>query len=256
MYRDSKFGLITQKDGDPGDCLQRTSSYYLLLNELGIRNDDRGISRFLGFKRDLDKLYWGFGRYLRHPGGEYNSEKKRYIRWFANPNNVPRDQMVVTQAALVSYDMKDDMWAIIKARAKNFFLHFNSESYDDQEEVRVKFPDIPAPIEFAQYIRGMEAWYLYPALLVLDLQLLSDLYFRQMNERNLYDSDNMMLPVILSCLHRYTTPWGLLAKYLYSKTDAVARLRAYHSESDGKNGIEELGIIYEQAFNKLIKGEK
>lgn len=248
-YRDI-WGLITQPDMDGGDTSQRTGSEYALLASLQAEQDDRGKDIRAGFLYDLDKLRVAEGRYVRHPTAQITI-RGRYIPWYANPNNFPRDQSVVIQAAMVLLNTKEELRALVKARAKHWFFHFNTESYDDSEDINHTYPDIPAPIEFAQFIRGLDLWYLRPLLYILDLQLLSDLFFRSLNDRNKWDSDNMLVPVMLSSLSKWPTCVGKLAKWLYARTDAVTRLQYYHS--DMNNGIEPLGDLYVLAFNRLIK---
>lgn len=253
-YRD-QWGLITQKDKDGGDTCQRTGSAYALMAALGCEVDDRDKPLVEGFLYDLDKLRVAPGRYVRHPIAN-EPVNGRYTPWYGNPNNFTRDQSVVLQAAMVLLGTTKELRELFEVRKKNKFLHFNTESYDEIEEKVVKFPDIPAPIEFAQFIRGLDLWYLRPLLYILDLQLLTDLYFRQRNIRNLWDSDNMMLPVILSCLCKWPTFWGKLARKLYAKTDAANRYREYYSEAYGRNGINPLGDLYETAFYETIEKYK
>lgn len=247
-YRD-KFGLLVQRDLDAGDSLQRTSSLYALLGALKAEQDDRGKSIQEGCTYDLALHGVSVGRFRRHPDGKLVGG--RYIRWYANPNNVSRDQTIVMEAAMVINKCKDLLSVHLKQRLKRGFLHFNTESYDDSEPVKKKFPDIPNPIEFALIIRGLDLEFLYPLLYLLDLQLLTDLYFR----KGVNDADNMYLPIMLASLSVYPTLIGKLAKKLYARTNAVECLRNYHSEADGKNGIEPLGELYELAFNTLIKGK-
>lgn len=254
MRRDY-WSIIVQADGDGGDSAQRTGSAYALWAAIGADQDDRGKSVVDGFLYDLDKLTVAPGRHIRHPIFEA-PKNGRYTPWYGNPDNFSRDQSVVLQAAMVLLGTRRQLKELVIARAKNFFLHFNSQSYDDQEPITKKFPDIPAPIEFAQFIRGLDLSLLKPLLYVLDLQLLTDLLFRTVNKRNAYDSDNMFLPVLLSSLCKYPTFIGKIAKKLYARTNAVKMLRAYHSEANGNNGNENLGELYQAAFEQCIQEKK
>lgn len=251
-YRD-QWNLLTQASKDGGDTAQRTGSLYTLLFALGQVADDKGVGTYQGFTEDLHRLRVAPGRYVRHPSSQ-DPINGRYIPWYSNPNNFTRDQSVVLQSALVLSGDKDSLRELVQARKQNYFMHFNTESYDDSEEIRKHSPDIPSPIEFAQFIRGLDMWWARPLLYILDLQLLLDVFFRSLNKRNLWDTDNSMMPVMLSCLGKWPTFIGKLARYLYSKTDAPTRLAYYHSEMN--NGIEPLGDLYVLAFNRLIKGEK
>jgi hypothetical protein len=251
-YRDL-YGLLTQKSKDGGDSLQRTGSLYSLLGALRAEQDDRGKSVREGLLYDIDKYLSIEGRYRRHPNGHLQPDGK-YFHWYANPDNLSRDQSIVLQAAMVINGCKGQMTALAKQRMKRLFFHFNTQTYDDQEPLKTKFPDMPSPIEFAQFIRGLEIKWLYPLLLILDLQLLGELIAIKLSDRAKYDSDNMLIPIMLSCLVKMKTPIGALAKILYARTDAVARVKAYYAEGDNKDGIVPMGDLYELAFNKLIKG--
>lgn len=246
-YRDM-WGLLVQKDGDGGDSLQRTASYYALLGALNVEVDDRGKSRQDGFKYDLDKYRVARGRYRRHPNGILKGG--RWIKWYADPNNVSRDQAIVVQAALVIYDQKDEMKDVFRARIKRGLMHFNTESYDDSSVIVKQIPDIPNLHEIGQFIRGMHVWWARPLLYITDAQLILDLIFRTMSGRNLYDTDNMYMPILLAANARYGTFWGAWAKKLYAKTDAVQRLLAYHGADN--NGIIPLGQLYKVAFEQLF----
>ena len=252
-YRDL-FGILTQASGDGGDSAQRTGSLYALLAALKAEQDDRGKSVIEGFRYDLDKLQAFPGRYRRHPDGR--CENGRWVKWYANPNNFTRDQSSVLQAAMVMLDMESELRDIYAQRKTRYLFHFNSESYDDSEPIRTKFPDPPSLIEVGQFIRGLHKWYLYPLLLITDLELFGFLILRKFSERTRYDSGNMYVPLLLSSLHRYATPWGILAKKLYSRTNDMADVRKYYSEAEGRNGLEPLGELYELVFNTVIKGEK
>jgi hypothetical protein len=137
-----------------------------------------------------------------------------------------------------------------KARARRLLLHFNTVSYDDQEPIRKKFPDIPNLVEIGQIIRGFNLWGLWPILCITDLQNLIDV----LGARKLqpYDSDNMLLPILITNNTHLATPISWLAKKIYKMTDARERLLAYHAEGPGKNGNVELGKLYVEAFERCL----
>lgn len=247
-YRD-KFNLITQANGDGGDTCQRTASYYLAIKLLGYQMDDLGVSVDAGFLYDTCTLRHSYGRYRRHVDGRQNIAG-RWHRWYANPDNFSRDQSIVLQSAFIVFNMKYSLLELFKARAKRLFFHFNTESYDDHELIKKKIPDAPSPIEFAQFIRGLKAWYLYPLLYLLDLQLVFDVCITRYI--NPWDSDNMILPILVSSLHRYPTFVGKFARWIYSFSNAKDRISAYYSEENGQNGLRPLGELLCKLFDKEI----
>lgn len=244
FYRDAN-GRLGQADGDKGDSCQRTASYITLKRFLG---------EGLADSAQLINLYEvASGRYVRYAGPANEVGRViRYIPWYGNPNNFTRDQSVVLQAALVIEGNRAAMWRLFKARAKRFLFHFNTESYDDQEPITKKFPDMPNFVECGQFIRGLNAWYLYPVLFVTDLQNLFDvLLFRYVTKRAQWDSDNMLLPIVVSNNYKYPTTVSWITKKLYKLSDAPKRLAIYHSEQNEANGNEALGRLYIRAFEAL-----
>lgn len=243
--------VICQKDGDGGDSAQRTGSFYTLLALLESKTDDRGLPLTQGAELDFMSLSYGQGRYRRN--GDGHQSNGRWFRWYANPNNFTADQSILLQTAFLTLKNKKRLKDLYDQRRKRCFFHFNTESYDDGENVRRTIPDMPRPIEFSIFMRGLSGWWSYPLLCIFDFQLITDLIFRNLGSRGKYDSDVTYLPVLLSCVNTRPTPWGILAKFLYKKTDAIVRIKEYFSEANGKNGIEPLGRLYETVWNRLIK---
>lgn len=243
-YRDD-WKLITQADKDGGDTANRTGALYVYLKFLNSEVDDRAKPIKEGLAYDLFELEKQSGRFVRHSDPS---------RWYSNINNFTRDQSILIQAALVMYDLKHTMFRIFKQRLKRMFFHFNTEEGDDRPETKkTKWPDPPAPIEFAQFIRGMECKWLYPLLWLLDLQLVIDVLIvrpitiKQGNK----DFDSNYLPILIASLYKGKTMWGLLAKKIYKHTDAPNRIKSYFKEGPGHNGLAPLGEIAVMAFNKL-----
>lgn len=242
LYHADSVGRIGQADGDKGDSAQRTASFIVLMRALG-QKDVMPVS-------DLQLINYfevAAGRFVRYPTAN-NGE--RYVPWYGEPDNFTRDQAVVLQAAMVMVGAKDAMKRLFKARASRLLLHFNTLSYDDQEPIRKKFPDLPNFVELAQFIRGFNLWGLYPLLCILDLQNLIDVLFARKLQP--YDSDNMLLPILISSNTHLATPISWLTKKLYKFTDARQRLLAYHEEGPGKNGNAPLGALYVKVFEECL----
>jgi hypothetical protein len=80
--------------------------------------------------------------------------------------------------------------------------------------------------------------------LFLDLFLLGDLYFRK---KNSWDYDNMLASQIMVSNFRYKTPFSVLAKKLYAKTNYKETIVNYY---DG--GLPLLGELYVLVSKQLI----
>ena len=139
----------------------------------------------------------------------------------------------------------------IKLRAQRLFLHFSTENDGkDAGPLKTKLPDPPRPKELSLLIRAGGYTYLYPLLYLFDLVLIADvLVVRRWSERNKWDFDNQLLPVVLASVRVMPTFISRLAGKLYTKTDAPDRLLNYHSAKH--NGIEPLGRLMVEAFHAL-----
>lgn len=240
-YRDD-WGLITQANRDGGDTASRTGAFYSL-----IPCEDR-------FKKDLLQLQANVpGRYLRHPSGLIVGGLGRCVPWYSDKDNFTRDQAINLQSALAINGFKPELLAVFKARAKRFFLHFNTKSYDDAEPVRTTFPDLPSPSEVGQFVRGLQAWYLVPLLWVTDIELLVSVLLanRTAISKSAGDDVQKLVCTILSADRRYATLFSKLAKKLLDKQNTIYKIKLYFSESNGDNGIEPLGELFEYRIQQL-----
>ena len=253
-----KDGVITQADGDKGDTLNRLGVYYSALYALGALRDDRAQPLSVGLIRSYFSLQAGptiieFGRFRR--GNSAN-------RWFNNPNNVTRDQMVPVEASMALSRDTELARAHFWKRAKRLFFHFSTQNDgQDAGPLKYKLPDLCTPSEFGTLIRATRYKLLYFLLPVTDLFLWLDVkYSRSVSERSLYDADNQLLPQVLAALDQPTFVTEFVRR-TYAQTDAATRLRSYYSESEyadspGKyrNGIEPLGELAALAFERAIGG--
>jgi hypothetical protein len=241
-------GIIVQRDKDQGDSLNRIGVYYSTLAALGVTFDDQFTTPSAGLAWTEFKLTDGlnFGRFRRGVGQS---------RWFSNPDNVTRDQMVPMEAALALNGQKTIARAHFWKRASRLFFHFSTQNDGaDAGPLKFKLPDVCTPSEFGTLIRATKYKWLYWLLPVTDLFLYIDVvYSRSLNERSLYDADNQLLPQVLAALNEPTFVTEYVRK-AYAVTDAAARLRSYYSESDGRNGIEPLGELAALAFERAVGG--
>lgn len=232
---------VVQADGDGGDSLNRLgcvdSCIYFLRNKKLYFNGSFLLNA-LPFNSKIP------GRFCRNPDES---------RWYSNPNNVTRDQMLPLESALAIGGLTQLARTHAALRAKRWFFHFSEENdgKDAGPTVR-KLPDPPSPSELGLLIRACDNKSLKAALWFFDLFLLFDvLVTRKLTDRNRYDMDNQLLPVVLASVSVMPTWISKLSARIYSKTDADQRLLAYHAEGPGKNGIEPLGKIMAETFKTL-----
>jgi len=249
-------GVISQRDEDQGDSLNRMGVYYSVLAALNVNRDDESNTLIGGlYGAEFSLRGSEFGRYRR------GNDKSR---WFYNENNVTRDQMVTVEAAMALVADREAARAHFWLRAKRAFLHFSTQNDGaDAGPLKFKLPDICTPSEFGTLIRATKYKFLYFLLPLTDLALLIDVKFsRSLNERALYDADNQLLPQVLAALNEPT----FVTEYVrraYAQTDAASRLRSYYSEAEYadspgkfKNGIEPLGELAALAFERAVGGLK
>lgn len=241
-----RLGLLAQNDGDMGDTLQRTGSYYTLLSYLGVEHDDRGLPLLEGYNTDMQQLTVAPG-YFRRSNDEGD--------WSANPENCSRDQVSSLQAAVVALHDFERGREIFMSFAKRGFLNQNirhNDTYPDNPKYAAKFPDPPSLMQLSLMLRGLGHWSVYPALLVLDTALLFDVtVFRRLNSRELWDSDIKLLPILIGANSYLPTPWSRLAMQLYleQKTDIERRVRYYNEPAN--NGIVPLADLYALTLEEM-----
>ncbi len=244
LYRSQ--GLITQLDSDMGDTLQRTGSYYTLLNILGASRDDLNRPLSQGYNEDLKALTHQRGIYRRSNDPSY---------WGFDPENCSRDQIFAAQAAIVAFkDFKRgrELFAEFMRRG---FLNQNSRpnwAYPWQEDYSWKIPDIPTPSQLSLLLRGLGNKAVYPLVFILDAFIIVDIQlFRKLDSRELWDYDIKQFPALLSAntyLPTIWSKWGLQL-YLRDKQDVIARIQNYNLKK--YNGIKPLADLYMITLEKL-----
>ena len=121
MYIDN-YGLITQADGDTGDCAARAGEY------LFIKPDDKA------FGNVIDHLEVSPGIWIRHPN-------------YPDTKDMSRDQMDPLIIAMGVNNNRGALWDTFKKHLKRGFLYQNG--------------DLPMFSTFGLYVRAFKAWYLY-----------------------------------------------------------------------------------------------
>lgn len=239
-------GLISQLDKDMGDTLQRTGSYYTLLNFLGAEKDDLGRPLAEGYAIDIDQLTSQDGIYRRSNDPDY---------WGFNPNNCSRDQIFAAQAAIVAFRDFDRGRSLFGQFFKRGFLNQNVRrnwAYPSDRSYRWKIPDIPTPSQLSLLLRGLGNRLVYPLVFLLDAFIIADIqFFRRLDKRQLWDFDIKILPSLIaanSYLPTLWSRWGLIL-YLRDRQDITQRIHYYNQ--DQFNGIRPLADLYDLSLAKM-----
>ena len=141
MYLDTK-GLITQSNGDGGDKLQREGFWYEGSNYNTSLLQPPGMA---SYPKALIILTDSEGNLLR--------DEVQYT----NPTDVSRDQLVSNIRACPLYGQSSVLQRIFANVIKNISQYPNG--------------DLAFLIDYARFIRSFGLWYLFPVLLILDIQL-------------------------------------------------------------------------------------
>lgn len=262
-YTDS-YGLITHKDGDSGDGLQRNATYHILKKLL--TNDYYGLD-IEAYRTSMDKFEVSPGIYVRHPDTS---------KWYSNPNNCSRDQISIALLAMCMFNDTARVNRFVLALIKRFGFFQNHHMgtgvqtieeveastskkiilFRDlyikikQKVIQYRIPDVPTPSVITSILRSYRSYFFYPTILVLDLFLLLDvLVFRK---NNTWDVDNMLAANILVANEVMKTPISMLAKYLYKKTDYKQRIYDYFTLHGTTDLCKPLGMLYTRVCKALI----
>lgn len=245
-FHRNEAGLPTQANGDMGDTANRIGALYSCMAAMNEPFDDQFNTMDTGLRKTLSVLCTDL------PAGRY---RRGYApgRWFNNPDNMTRDQMVPLECAMALCGEKDLAREHLKLRLPRFLFHFSTQNDGaDAGPLVHKLADPCTPTELAVLIRAARLYVLYPLLLVLDLFVLLDvlLSFKTASK----DSDNTLLPQVLATVKVMKTPLAPLIRLTYSKrTDVANKLRVYHAEGPSLNGFEALGEIMVLAYKEIFK---
>lgn len=245
-------GHIVQRDRDGGDSLNRLGCFLsvasLESNDDEVRHAVAHIVAALMHNEDEGMQLLGQpARFCRNPTNP--------TRWCSNYNNTTRDQMQPVEAAWAIRGMQEMARRHFWQRIKRCFFHFSQENdgYDSGLPLIKKFPDAPTPTELGALFRATGYAALRPFLYILDAGLFIDALLSRYTNASSWDRDNQLLPCIIAAQKVWPTFLSRLTRRVYASAPVEARLRHYHSESNGANGIEPLGELMVLAYNKYIK---
>lgn len=214
-------GLYVQANGSNGDSAHRTGLACALLVLLGRRSEAEAVGKMI-----VDQLEIAPGIFRRSPYGD---------AFDTNPRCFSRDQASRVILAFALLGWKKELKAWLKAMAKRYFFHQNNL---DDETMKWKFPDIMAIGEWTNIIRGLNWWWLYPALLILDLNYIGMVFLRKP-----WDGASLYVPDLKYALKKYWTPTAWLANKLNERTPWLEEALNNHSKEN--NGCEELCTLFQ-----------
>lgn len=220
----NKLGMYVQNDGDVGDATHRTGLVCALSALLG-DYDTANAAKFAIW----NNCEISDGVYIRHPAG-YGPN------WACEPSNFSRDQASRVMLGMSVLGEKAVIKRWLWQMAKRGFLHQNNQN---PVEKTWRPRDIMAPGEWRNVIRGLDLWFLYPVLLLLDMTFITDLY-----TRSKWDGGSLVLPDLIYATKKYPTPFSLLVRRLAKKTTILEEIKNNHSAE--KNGCVELIPLFEK----------
>lgn len=217
-----KYGLYVQANGGNGDSAHRSGLAAALHGLLGEKDKAKKIIQSIKTHLEISS-----GTYIRHPA-DYPGD------WSEEPNNFSRDQASRVILAYAVNGEKQGIKRWLWAMAKRGFFHQN---YRNPVEKTFRPPDIMAPGEWRNIIRGLDLWFLYPVLLILDLFFFGDIYFRKP-----WDGASLYVPDLKYALKKYWTPVAWCANIVNNKTPWLKEALDNHAEVS--NGCVELQPLF------------
>lgn len=209
-YRD-KFGLLTQDDFDGGDSAHRTGLFYFGLY-LNYKNDPKILITIKkDFQKDLSKLEYDKGKFIRNPD---------LSMWYSNPKNFSRDQttpLVVAMGFLGQEEsIKANLWQLIQGFG--FYPNELKNWTNRTKSLPLDYNDFAGLSDYGAYVRALNYKWLYPYLIVSDIQLLGSsvirFMFSYLDQDDTSDDINFTTHLLQSELVM-PTPLSKLAKFLY-----------------------------------------
>ncbi len=252
--RTDQYGLVVQKDGDEGDSAYRSAIFSFLLK---ILNHPSANEYYLNMIHQLTVV------------PDIYCRTATPLHWGHNANNLSRDQAAALMLAATvneSHRIVDGFYSkcnqrdelktipkygmLLNKLNKVIGFHQNIHPGTDAPDNFVKVPDLVGIGESRNEIRRKRQWLKYPLLLIQDLGFLIDLKLRK---KQLWDFDSLYAKELIYANMSMPTPFSLLAKRMYKRTDYIERIRFNYS--DVNNGVDPLGELYELACRKFINND-
>ena len=234
-----KYGCVIGHKEDPGDSLHRTCML------------------FLGFHWFVDKwyhlpsmtlarFYHGNDLYIRHPSPG----------WWSEPDRLSRDQATPLVISLSVFGYDGYLRGFFLSHLKRFGFMTNTrrngatkelhgtDKYlghpeDGQYDYSWKLPDFIGPEFISVYIRAFNCWWLYPLLVICDVETLIGSLLWRYSKKGQTDVLNHM--IVCEYANRVLpTPTGWLAKKLNDPDQFNRNLFYYFN----RIGMPEMGELW------------
>lgn len=238
-------GLIVQLDGDGGDTAGREGDYWFFV----------GVNKYFcsrNFKDVLFMLQVNAGEFVRNPV-HYNDPKD-----FSRDQTVP---LILAMGEMKEYNiLKLVFWKQVKrfGAYQNFSVKWSKELPDNDERYKkilgriwVK-GDIGSPEDFGYYIRAFRWGWLYPVLLVSDIQLLMNSFIRVIrgSDTNTSDDINHTLGLI-QAQNIYATPISWVARLVYKWLRRGGVQRAWDNYFDPRTNANSFNEMYRPLIRNM-----
>lgn len=220
MYYDSN-GLIVQQNMDGGDTSGREGDYWYASAFMPLP------SRVLNFDEVLTLLQVSPGVFIRNPIN-YN-----------NPQDFSRDQTTPLILAMGEMGKYETLRYLFWNQCKRFGLYPNG--------------DIGGFEDLGYYIRSFKAWYLYPILILGDLEMLGESIIRIIESKdpnNTSDDINHTLALLQAQKH-LATPISWIARKIYKKWVTGGIQSRWDSYFNPASGANEFNIIYRPLISEM-----
>lgn len=225
------YGLIVQLTGrDGGDSCQRMGMFYYALARLG-EPYANAYSHSLDLLEHPDKP----GIYRRHPDPSM---------WYSDWDRFSRDQATPLVICMGELNFKSRLWDFFKGHVKRWGFMTNTRKngvWKDEKEHQVKaapwkdwdykwkVPDLCGPEFFGLYIRAFKWWWLYPLLLICDLETFAGSISRRFSKDK--DVLNHVMISHYATTH-YPTPIIWLANLFNDENDLLGKMNLYFDGED------------------------
>lgn len=249
-----KDSLIVQFDYDSGDSAYRSAIFAFLLNKLNHPQAKEYYNIMIKkltvepgeFHRTSNILHWGYD------SDNFSRDQAAAVKLAATVNE---DYDVIETFNKKSYDRKElkqvPKWGWLLSILNTFIpFHQNIHPGTDAPLEYKQVPDMFGWQEVSNDMRRKGGWWRWALLVVRDVAFIYGLYERKGQP---WDYDSLYAKDLIYANSVLPTPFSMLAKKLYAKTDYIERIRTNYA--DKFNGIEPLGELYEVVCRKYINEE-
>ena len=229
--------LLSQRDKDQGDCLQRVSEMFALLNLI---NDQELIQKVAKIHPVFDRTYMQ----LQPRTGWYVRSSNPKAGWQNDMRRTSRDQLAMAKVAFASCHDTHKLSNVLEAQMERGSFHQNY--YNGTKNV---IPDVITPNEISVFFRGLLGKTSQLFTWAFDMFFFIDLCTRTNTTLNAWSSDQILAVNLLFANQKYPSFVSKFIMKRYLATDFMTHIKAYHF--DDPNGCQPLYYLYRAAYLKL-----